>query len=174
MGIKVNKKIKVFLILFFLFLIFFRVLVVEFTVPWAFYTTLTGNIFPTFISAQEAKKRWGDTPFDPIKFKSGSSEVRTSMAYSILTTQPFIGRPCSDVADALGHESGSYWHYEDESKYRIFNNIDYTLPSGPPRGEDLEIVFLWTERGPNCRIEKVVLHKECCLKHKDSFWKSYF
>jgi len=61
------------------------------------------------MSLDKAKKRWGESPFDPVKFKNGDLKTRSSMVVDLIKSKYFIGRDTNVVREELGAYSGFFW-----------------------------------------------------------------
>ena len=61
------------------------------------------------LSARDVKNRWGNEKLDIEKFKSGSYDVKSKMAYSIITDKSFIGKSYDDIRKTFGENDGFYF-----------------------------------------------------------------
>ena len=106
----------------------------------------------TTINANQAKQRWGQTSFDPQKFKSGDAKVRASMASSIVSNQNlFRGKSITEIRELLGPTDGFY--FKD-----IFPT--YLIQIGQTHDEETwQLVFLLNSERT---IDEVIIHKNCC------------
>lgn len=62
------------------------------------------------MSYDEAKKKWGERPFDAQKFKTASWKDRAPMAVDLLDRKKiFLGKTLTETKEALGRHDGFFW-----------------------------------------------------------------
>lgn len=106
------------------------------------------------LSASEVKRRWGEADYNMEKFKTGSEELKRSMAYSVVKNKnKFIGMPVKAIHDTLGLPDGFY--FKD-----VFPA--YIIEDGAKQKKDTwQIVFLLDR---DQKVNDVIVHKNCCDK----------
>lgn len=103
------------------------------------------QFMPKQLSAEAARERWGNAPFNPAQFKSGSRATRAKMAFQILKTQPYVGKSVLEVRKNLGPNEGYYKN--DVVPAYILNDED---------DEVWQIVFIVDV---NRTVKKVVIYE---------------
>lgn len=102
----------------------------------------------TFMSFSEAKKRWGEDPFDAELFKNGDESARAKMALSIVKNPTvFIGKTAPELRQMLGSQTG-YYRFDMNPAYLI---------SRDEEGEDTWQLLFLLDR--NYKIKTVKIHK---------------
>lgn len=104
-----------------------------------------------FLTANEAKKRWGQKPFAAQAFKDGSAKDRAPMVYDLILKREFVGKTASEVKAQLGPTSGYFWS-ERVPTYLIEERW-------AEKKDTWQLVFLIDEKE---RVKKVRIHKNCC------------
>ena len=103
----------------------------------------------TFLSMSEAKKMWGESPFDAEKFRNGDESVRASMAVSILKNPKiFMGKTPLELREILGTPTGFY-HFDMNPAYIVSE-------SDKPDGDTWQLLFLIDR---HYKIKSVKIHK---------------
>lgn len=107
-----------------------------------------GKLMPT----AEVCKKWGDKEFDVALFKSGTPEVRASMACSLLKNQkPMLGKDISEIRTLLGDHDGYYF----SDMYPA-----YLIQIGKNHSEESWQIVFMIDKGED--VKEVVVHKNCC------------
>ena len=114
-------------------------------------SAMKSNVIGKTLTAQEAEKKWGKTPFDAIGFKKGTTQERAKMASDILAKQAFKGAKTSIVREQLGDPNGYFW--SDRIPAYLLNE------GSKPNEEVWQLVFL---PGANETVSDVVINKNCC------------
>ncbi len=110
-----------------------------------------------YMDISEAEKRWGQKPFDRLKFKDAPMRERAAMAVDLIKRKLFIDKPIEKVRHDLGPTSG-YFVSERIPTFFIEEGWHQNRNSW-------QLVFL-TDR--NGKIDEVRIHKNCC---SDDIWK---
>jgi hypothetical protein len=103
------------------------------------------------MSVSKVEKKWGSSPFDADKFRTGSMDVKAKMAASLIKGKKYIGKSVLDIRSELGDPDGYY-----------FSDVypAYIIEEGQTRDQDTwQIVFLLDK---SRRITDVIVHKNCC------------
>lgn len=103
----------------------------------------------TYMSPEEAGKRWGRRSFTPQSFKRGDLKVRSQMAADLVLKKTFIGKPYATVEKELGRHDGFFWQ----------DRIPAYLVEDDLRGgkESWQIVFLFDGDGV---VRDILIHKQ--------------
>lgn len=97
------------------------------------------------------QKKWGAEKLDFEKFKNGSYEIKSKMAFSIMSDKSFIGKPIEFIREKLGTPDGYYF---------IDIYPAYIIQEGTNSKEETwQIVFKLNEK---FAVREVVVHKNCC------------
>ena len=107
-----------------------------------------------FMSVEEAKKKWGDVEFSAEKFKAGDSNVRASMAASIISKKTLVGTPLADIRNELGSYTGYY--FSDMIPAYAIGDLSHG------RKETWQIILIPDHDSKV--IEEIKIHKKCCDK----------
>src|SRR5689334_12204947 len=90
-----------------------RILIVLLMIPAVGYTSFVAAKHfwrGTTMAQKKVCETWGNQPYDKEKFKSGTQEVRSSMACWIISNQKkFIGKDRSEIRAELGDHTGFYF-----------------------------------------------------------------
>lgn len=118
-----------------------------------------GSVFSLqeyFISAKDAKAKWGVENFNPEKFKSLKTTPvkRAPMAVELLVTQKLKGRKMSDVINLLGAQDG-YFFSDAILAYKI------QIPNSSSK-ESWQLLFIPDEELLN--VKEIKIHRRCCGK----------
>lgn len=126
------------------------------TVFIAFYAganAFRSEMIGTIMSASEAKKLWGEKPFDEAKFRMGTAPERAAMASDLIEKKKFVGVPIDAIESKLGKSTGYFWNDSIPS---------YILNEGWKTDSDVwQLVFL-SDRDK--RVREVLINKNCCDK----------
>jgi hypothetical protein len=109
-----------------------------------------------FMSAEQAKKKWGATPFDAKKFKSAEKDVRVraSMAADIVERQSLKGVNRSEIRSIVGRPTGYY-----------FSDTIYAYiiePYSEATKESWQLVLIPDDKLET--IKEIKIEKKCCYK----------
>jgi hypothetical protein len=104
------------------------------------------------MSAKQAEKKWGTSPFDAEKFKN-SRENRAKMTASALRSKSLIGKDRVQIREALGAHDGYY--FTDMYPAYIVSDESKT------GGDTWQLVYLLDG---DYKVKEVILHKNCCDK----------
>jgi hypothetical protein len=107
-----------------------------------------------FMTAESARQKWGDVKFEAQKFKAGDSNVRASMAASLVNSKEILGTPLSEIIEKLGPFTGYY--FSDLIPAYAIGDLSHG------RTETWQIILI--PDGQSKVIEKVKIHKKCCYK----------
>jgi hypothetical protein len=103
------------------------------------------------LSANEVKKRWGNEPLDEIRFKTANPSDRAKMAYSLMSSQKWLGLSVTEIRSRLGNFDG---HYFSESY------PTYLIQKATKVGEESwQVVFLLNSEH---KTKQIIVHKNCC------------
>lgn len=105
----------------------------------------------TFMTQQEAQKKWGTKKFDPAKFKSASTSEKGAMATDVIKTKSYVGKDMLVVRKELGTPD-SYFFSDTIFAYKI-------TPS-KANVESWQLVFIPDEN--LIKVKEVRIHKKCC------------
>jgi hypothetical protein len=105
----------------------------------------------TYMTAQQAQKKFGSEPFSAEKFKNGDRKVRGQMAADLVLKKSFVGRPLKSVAQLLGTPDG-YFENKGVPAYIISPDID--------KKDVWQLVFLPDKDWK--KVDEVKIHKNCC------------
>ena len=105
------------------------------------------------MSAKEVKAKWGSEQFDSKKFKAGSYEIKSKMAYSIMTDKSLKGRSFEDIRELFGPSEGFYF---------IDTYPAFIVQRGKNHSEETwQLVF---KMDNNYNVRDIIMHKNCCEK----------
>lgn len=105
----------------------------------------------TFMSLQEAEKRWGNIPFNASAFKAARVSERAKMAVSLIKGKSMLGKTRDEIRSELGEFSGYYWNDTIPT---------YFIQEGWRSGEDSwQLVFFL---GRTHKVKEIKIHKNCC------------
>ena len=114
------------------------------------------------ISVERMVEKWGDTPFDAVKFKKGSPQQRAAMAADIVRKQKYFWQPIDVVFRDLG-QGDFYTHVKEASEYTLeragtswFKSADYYLVF-----DDVDI---------EKRVKSVYVVQKCCRSAYATYW----
>jgi hypothetical protein len=107
-----------------------------------------------FMKIVEVERRWGKIKFDSEKFKSGDSQLKASMAASLLKSKAMVGVPLADVRMRLGAPTGYY--FSDVIPAYAIGDLS------KDRKETWQIVLIPDSAGK--AVGEVKVHKKCCYK----------
>lgn len=103
------------------------------------------------LSKSEVKKKWGAEKLDFLKFKDGSPEIKSKMAFSIMTNKNLIGKSIDFIRENLGAPDGFYF---------IDIYPAYIIQEGfSAKEETWQIVFKLNEK---YEVREIIVHKNCC------------
>lgn len=103
----------------------------------------------TYITAEQAQKKFGTKPFNAELFKRGDTKLRGEMAADLVLKKAFVGRPLKDVRKELGDPDG-YFENKGVPAYLIST-----------KEKDVwQIIFLPDKDWKN--VDEVKIHKNCC------------
>ena len=104
------------------------------------------------MGVEQVKSNWGNVKFNKEKFKAGDVNMRSSMAYDLISSKVYVGKSRLEVAKDLGPGDGYYFS----------GMIPAYIINDPPKGSDVwQIVFLLDKNGI---VDEVAVHKNCCDK----------
>jgi hypothetical protein len=103
----------------------------------------------TYMTTQEAQKKFGAKPFDQQQFKKGDQKLRGEMTADLVLKKAFIGMPLKSVRELLGAPDG-YFENKAIPAYLIST-----------KEKDIwQVIFLpdtdWK------KVDDVKIHKNCC------------
>ena len=105
------------------------------------------------MSAKEVKEKWGEALFDSKKFKEGSYDIKSKMAYSIMMDKTLIGKSIEDIREIFGPQEGFYF---------IDTYPAYIIQRGKNRSEETwQLVFRMSNK---YTVRDIIMHKNCCEK----------
>ncbi len=103
------------------------------------------------MSAVAVKKKWGSDKFDIAKFKLGSDNLKSKMAYSLMTNKTYIGKSYEEIRKTFGPNDGFYF---------IDTYPAYIIQRGKNKTEDTwQLVFRMTN---DYKVRDIIMHKNCC------------
>ena len=103
------------------------------------------------LSPREVKEKWGSEPFELKKFKESSYDVKSKMAYSLMTDKSLVGKSYEDIRAMFGPNEGFYF---------IDTYPAYIIQKGKNRTEDTwQIVF---KIGDGYKVRDIIVHRNCC------------
>ena len=103
------------------------------------------------MSKSQVKAKWGSEKYDPKKFRDGNYEIKSKMAYSMMTDKSLIGKPYVDIIEMFGPPEGFYF---------IDTYPAYIIQKGKNRTEDTwQIVF---KIGDGYKVRDIIVHRNCC------------
>jgi hypothetical protein len=105
-----------------------------------------------FLSVNDARKKWGDTEFNTQKFKDGDSNVRASMAASLVSSKVLVGASLVSVIEKLGPSTGYY--FSDMIPAYAIGDLRHG------RTETWQIIFI-PDRESKV-VNEIKIHKKCC------------
>jgi hypothetical protein len=105
------------------------------------------------LSASEVKAKWGDQKVDYKKFKESSYEVKSKMAYSIMTDKTLIGKSYEEIRGLFGENDGYY--FSDTIPTYIVQRGKSNLE------ETWQLVFRMDKK---YNVKEIFMHKNCCDK----------
>lgn len=121
------------------------------------YSLAEGYFGAKFMSAKEAKSKWGSAPFDAKSFKKSSEKIKGAMATEALEKKTLVGQDMLKVRELMG-DPDSYFFSDTIYAYQITENVK-------PGEETWQLVFL---PDPELKLVKdVKIHKKCCYKTPD-------
>ncbi len=106
----------------------------------------------TFISATDAKTKWGAKDFNPANFKNSSDIEKSAMATDAIQKNVFVNQKMSLVREKMG-DPDSYFFSDTIYAYKITRQKSV-------KDEAWHLVFI-----PDKELEKVAevkVHKKCC------------
>lgn len=99
----------------------------------------------------DVQKEWGLEKIDFEKFKNGTSEIKSKMAFSIMTDKTLIGKSIDFIREKFGSPDGYYF---------IDIYPAYIIQEGTNSKEETwQIVFKLNEK---YEVREVIVHKNCC------------
>lgn len=105
------------------------------------------------MSAKEVKAKWGDEKYDLKKFKEGSYEIKSKMAYSIMTDRTLIQKPYEEIKNIFGPNEGFYF---------VDTYPTYIIQRGKSHSEETwQLVFRMDNQ---YKVRDIIMHKNCCEK----------
>ncbi|MBI2605381.1 MAG: hypothetical protein HYW49_04800 [Deltaproteobacteria bacterium] len=105
----------------------------------------------TFMSLQDAEKKWGNIPFSASVFKTAQASERAKMAVSLIKGKSMLGKTTEEVRSALGDFSGYFWNDTVPT---------YFIQEGWKTGEDSwQLVFFLNRTH---KVKEIKIHKNCC------------
>lgn len=105
------------------------------------------------MSPNEVNKKWGSTTFDSEKFRNGSYDVRSKMAYSIMINKDLIGKSIDEIRKLFGPQEGFYF---------IDTYPAYIIQRGKNHSEETwQLVFRMNNE---YKVRDIIMHKNCCEK----------
>ncbi len=107
-----------------------------------------------FISLSDAEKKWGNTKFDLIRFKTASAAQRAPMAVDIVKRRLYVGLDRKKVRDELGEPTG-YFFSDTIYAYQIEEYSE-------SKKEAWQLVFIPDE--DLRKVADVKIHKKCCYE----------
>jgi hypothetical protein len=110
-----------------------------------------------FLSANTAKKHWGNASFDTEKFKATDEKARMAMAADAVTKKIFVGEEISRLRKTLGAPN-SYFFSDTILAYRLSDPS--TEAPGQQKKETWDLVFI--PDAELVKIAEVKIHKRCC------------
>ena len=107
-----------------------------------------------YMKLDTIKKKWGSNPFLANEFKTADEEAKAKMAYSLIHSKTYIGKPIKKVFTDLGQSTG-YFFSESVPSY-VIGDIN-------EKPDELwQIVFLLHKNSKT--IADVKVQKKCCYK----------
>jgi hypothetical protein len=103
----------------------------------------------TYMTAQEAQKKFGAKPFDQQQFKKGDQKLRSEMTADLVLKKSFIGKPLKNVKELLGTPDG-YFENKAIPAYLIST-----------KEKDIWQVIFIPDRDWK-KVDEVKIHKNCC------------
>lgn len=105
------------------------------------------------MSAKQVKEKWGSEAFDIKKFKNGNYEIKSKMAYAIMTDKTLLNKSYDEIRELFGPNDGFY-----------FTDIypTYIVQRGKNHSEETwQLVFRMDN---NYKVRDIIMHKNCCEK----------
>ena len=110
-----------------------------------------GQYGETYMTAEQAQKKFGTKPFDPDKFKKGDSKLKGEMAADLILKKTFIGKRLKAVRELLGPPDG---YFENKGV------LAYIISPEVSKKDIWQIIFLPDKDWK--RVDEVKIHKNCC------------
>ena len=103
------------------------------------------------MTATEVKKKWGSERIDYKKFKMSTYEIKSKMAFLILTDKKLINKTYEEIREIFGPNDGYY--FTDTTPA-------YIVQIGKDASEDTwQLVF---KMNNDYKVSEVIMHKNCC------------
>ena len=115
-----------------------------------FLTTAQLLAAETYMSADQAKIKFGSRIFDAQKFKLADKKTRGQMAADLVQKKFFVGKPLQMVRDLLGQPDG---YFENKG-------IPAYLISEQTSGDVWQLIFLPDKDWK--KVDEVKINKNCC------------
>ena len=81
-----------------------------------------GNIFGfAFIKPNQARKMWGEKPFDAVIFRK-HPELRAAMVYDLVVSKRLLGVAYNRIPEILGPKDGDYYLSDEVLTYNIYQS----------------------------------------------------
>lgn len=105
------------------------------------------------MTAAEVKLKWGHEKYDAQKFKEGSYDIKSKMAYSIMTDKSLLKKTFEEIHEMFGENEGFYF---------IDTYPTYIVQRGKNHSEETwQLVFRMNNQ---YRVRDIIMHKNCCDK----------
>ncbi|MBC7741034.1 MAG: hypothetical protein H7061_02475 [Bdellovibrionaceae bacterium] len=103
------------------------------------------------MSAKQIKTKWGAEKLDADKFRTGNYEIKSKMAYAILTDKTLVGKSYDEIRKLFGENDGFYF---------VDTFPTYIIQRGKDHSEDTWQIVFRMDR--NFKVRDVIMHKNCC------------
>jgi hypothetical protein len=114
------------------------------------------------IPVQRMIEKWGDTPFNAIQFKKGSSGQRAAMAADIVQNQRYSGQSIDRVFQDLGQ--GDFYQNLDEVSEYVLERAG----SGWRNSAEYYLEFDYFDK--DRRVKSVYVVQRCCRNPYATYW----
>ncbi len=105
------------------------------------------------MASKDVKLKWGHEKYDAEKFKAGTYEVKSKMAYSIMTDKSLINKSYEDIHGMFGENDGFYF---------IDTYPTYIIQRGKNHSEETwQLVFRMNNQ---YKVRDIIMHKNSCEK----------
>jgi hypothetical protein len=109
------------------------------------------NAKETYMSAEQAKNKFGEKTFSPDKFKAADRKLRGEMAADLILKKIFIGKPLKSAIELLGPPDG-YFENDGIPAYLISSDLN--------KKDTWQLIFLPDKDWK--KIDEIKIHKNCC------------
>ena len=105
----------------------------------------------TYMTTEQAKKKFGSQLFVAEKFKAGDRKLRGKMAADLVSKKSLVGKPLASIRETLGTPDG---YFENDSIPAYIISPDVT------KRDTWQLILLPDKDWK--KVDEVKIHKNCC------------